>query len=275
MMRREGMLGPWLAVILAALPLAVSAQEVPSAVPGLTMDVDAADPAKGEEVAVRGRMTSPGRAVLSAQVAAPIVVVSKRVGESFRKGETLIAFDCRRIEARVDAAQARASAAATSLKSLRRMLALESVGAAEVEMAEAELRGAAAEVSMQKVEAEYCTVKAPFDGRVVARMISPHESVAVGTELMAIIDEGAMEVEVLVPSTWLRFVSVGLPFTISMDATGKSYPAEVTRLGGEIDPASQSVQVFGRLTGAAADEVLNGMSGRVIFDTAPASPGTR
>lgn len=144
------------------------------------------------------------------------------------------------------------------------MAALDSVGEAEVEMAEADLRGARAELSMQQVDAEYCTVAAPFDGRVVARMVAPHESVTLGTELMAVIDEGAMEVEVLIPSTWLRFVTVGLPFTISMDATGTNYPAEVTRLGGEIDPASQSVQVFGRLTDDTAD-VLNGMSGRVFF----------
>ncbi len=229
------------------------------------------DMAAVDDMAVRGRMVAPGRAILSAQVSAPIRSVTRRVGETFRRGDTLVAFDCRRIEAQVAAARAVVAATETTLASLRRMYSLKSVGEADVELAEAEVRKARAELAMQTVDAGYCTVAAPFDGRVVARMVAPHESVAAGSELLAIVDEGDMEVEVLVPSAWLRFISVGLPFSIAMDATGLHYAAEVTRLGGEIDPVSQSVQVFGRLT-EAADGVLTGMSGRVTFDKSAALP---
>lgn len=225
----------------------------------------------GDDMAVRGRMVAPGRAVLSAQVSAPIRSVTRRVGETFRRGDILVAFDCRRIEAQVAAARAVVAAAETTLASLRRMHSLKSVGEADVELAEAELRKARAELAMPLVDAGYCTVAAPFDGRVVARMVAPHESIAAGGELLAIVDEGDMEVEVLVPSAWLRFITVGLPFSIAMDATGMHYSAEVTRLGGEIDPVSQSVQVFGRLT-QAADGVLTGMSGRVTFDSPKVQP---
>ncbi|MFA7428657.1 MAG: efflux RND transporter periplasmic adaptor subunit [Rhodospirillaceae bacterium] len=226
---------------------------------------------EGDDMAVRGRMVAPGRAVLSAQVSAPIRSVTRRVGETFKRGDTLVAFDCRRIEAQVAAARAVVAATETTLASVRRMHSLKSVGEADVELAEAELRKARAELLMHNVDAGFCTVAAPFDGRVVARMVAPHESVAAGSELLAIVDEGDMEVEVLVPSTWLRFITVGLPFTLAMDATGLRYSAEVTRLGGEIDPVSQSVQVFGRLT-PSEDGILTGMSGRVTFDHQKARP---
>lgn len=254
----------------ALVLLAAAAVSLAGAVP-VAAETTAEDMGLGDETAVRGRMVAPGRAVLSAQVSAPILSVTRRVGETFRKGDVLVAFDCRRIEAQVAAARAVLAAAETTLASLRRMYSLKSVGEADVELAEAEVRKARAELAMPTVDAGYCTVAAPFDGRVVARMVAPHESVAAGSELLAIVDEGDMEVEVLVPSTWLRVISVGTPFSIAMDATGQRYAAEVTRLGGEIDPVSQSVQVFGRLT-EASDGILTGMSGRVTFHAPAARP---
>jgi membrane fusion protein, multidrug efflux system len=43
--------------------------------------------------------------------------------------------------------------------------------------------------------------------------------------------------------------------------TDKTYPARITRLGGRVDPISQSIKVIGEIT-AHAPELMAGMSGR-------------
>ena len=48
----------------------------------------------------------------------------------------------------------------------------------------------------------------------------------------------------------------------------KTYPARVTRLGGRVDPVSQSIKVIGEITGDAPD-LRAGMSGRATMTPPP------
>jgi hypothetical protein len=54
------------------------------------------------------------------------------------------------------------------------------------------------------------------------------------------------------------------PFQLHVDETGSSYPAKITRIGGRVDPVSQSIKVVGEIT-ADAPELTAGMSGRAII----------
>jgi hypothetical protein len=53
-------------------------------------------------------------------------------------------------------------------------------------------------------------------------------------------------------------------FSLHIDETGKTYAAKVVRLGGRVNPVSESINVIGEIT-AAAPELMSGMSGRVII----------
>jgi hypothetical protein len=66
------------------------------------------------------------------------------------------------------------------------------------------------------------------------------------------------------PSRWLSWLKSGASFQVSIDDTGKTYPGKVTRLGGRVDPASQSLKVMGEIT-ADAPELMAGMSGRLTM----------
>lgn len=46
-----------------------------------------------------------------------------------------------------------------------------------------------------------------------------------------------------------------------IEETDKTYAAKITRLGGRVDPVSQTIKVFGEISGAAP-ELMAGMSGR-------------
>ena len=59
----------------------------------------------------------------------------------------------------------------------------------------------------------------------------------------------------------------GYVFQVRIDEIEKTYPAKVTRLGGRVDPISQSIKVIGEIT-TDAPELMAGMSGRATL-TAP------
>ena len=209
--------------------------------------------------------------MLSAQISGRITAVKKQVGDTFRAGETLVSFDCTPFEARVAAREAVVDAARTTLDSTEQMFRLKSVGKHDVELADAELRKVEAELAIQRYDAQNCLVPAPFDGRVTEVTVNPHESVKVGAGLIEILDHRDLELEILVPSPWLRWLAKGSHFSVLLDATGQEHYAEVVRIGAEVDAASQSVQVYGRFVGGTQG-VLSGMSGDVSFPGMPPRP---
>ncbi|HMB48635.1 MAG TPA: HlyD family efflux transporter periplasmic adaptor subunit, partial [Afifellaceae bacterium] len=74
-----------------------------------------------------------------------------------------------------------------------------------------------------------------------------------------------LEIELLIPSRWLLWLEPDLRFEFSVDETGLKYAATVTRLGGAVDPVSQTIRVFGALEDRPP-ELLSGMSGTAIFE---------
>ena len=68
-------------------------------------------------------------------------------------------------------------------------------------------------------------------------------------------------------SAWLSWLKPGYVFQITVGETEKTYSAKITRLGGRVDPVSQSIKVIGEITGDAP-ELMAGMSGRATI-TAP------
>jgi hypothetical protein len=89
---------------------------------------------------------------------------------------------------------------------------------------------------------------------------------------MEILDNSALELEFIVPSKWSPWLVKGYKFNIKLDETGKTYPAEITRINGKIDSVSQTIKVAAVINGKFA-ELSPGMSG-VIVMTPPAGSST-
>ncbi|EKV28544.1 Membrane-fusion protein [Caenispirillum salinarum AK4] len=242
----------------AAVP--VSAQEPAPPVPSS----DAALPAVDPELAARGLLVPAREAVLSSDIAGRLTDMPVRPGEAFEEGAVLAAFDCRLYEARLSEAEGRLAAARSKLASNRQLRQLGSIGDLEVAIARGETAEAQGAVNAAAVLVDRCRVTAPWSGHVVDWRARPQESVEAGAELLEIIDDTALEVEVIVPSPWLGWLAPGHDLTVLVDETGTEHPATITRLGARVDPVSQSVTVVARLTDEAP-RLVAGMSGTARF----------
>ena len=96
---------------------------------------------------------------------------------------------------------------------------------------------------------------------------------APGKPFLKIIKSGALEIKLIVPSRWLVWLRRGQKFEFAVDETAKSYPAKVMRISTEVDPVSQTVEIFGRL--AQGTDVLVGMSGIARFKQSRGQPDDR
>ena len=85
-----------------------------------------------------------------------------------------------------------------------------------------------------------------------------------GTPLLEVVDNGTLEIYLLVPSNWLSRLQPGQTFDFTPDETGKPLKAKVKRLGARIDEGSQTLLLIGNLSDDAKG-LLAGMSGTAQF----------
>ncbi|UCL84828.1 efflux RND transporter periplasmic adaptor subunit [Pseudomonas nitroreducens] len=217
---------------------------------------------------VRGILRARDQAMLSSELAGRILEMPFAEGQSFRKGDVLVRFDCSAYQAQLNAAQAGAKAAGEQLAHNRQLAALNSVGRFEVALAEAKLAEAQAQAQVYQVQVRRCALTAPYDGQVVQRKAQPFESVSGGAPLLEIVDNRSLEIRLLVPSRWVARLKAGQSFTFVPDETGEPLQAEVKRLGARIDEGSQMLPLIATLP-AETKGLLAGMSGTARFAETP------
>ena len=234
-------------------------------------------PCTGADEADRGRASESGQGLraqlrprtfttLSSELSARIRKLDLHEGDDFKKGEVLVAFDCTVERARLRKARAELAVAQKALQANERLAELESISVMEVEKSRAEVMKAEADIAVMEAIVSKCAICAPFSGRVSMLHARRHQYVAAGQQLLDILDHRDLEVELLIPSSWLAWLKPGEGFRVRIDETGEEYPATVDRMGAAIDPVSQTVEVMGRIRDASG-ELVPGMSGVAFFNT--------
>jgi membrane fusion protein, multidrug efflux system len=210
---------------------------------------------------IRAQISPLHYTTLSSEMAGRIDKIATRVGDHFRQGDVLILFDCAVPRAQVARAQAVVTQAERTFEIDRRLVTLKSMGQLELDVAAAEVLKAKADLAAAEAVATKCSIAAPFSGVTVEQKAREFQYTTPGQALLDILDDSSLEVELIAPSHWLSWLKPGYPFQVRIDETEKTYPARVTRLGGRVDPVSQSIKVIGEIIGAAPD-LMAGMSGR-------------
>ena len=216
---------------------------------------------------IRAQLTAFQQTTLSSEIAANISKLPLHEGESFKKDDLLVEFDCALLNAQLNKTEATAEVARQGLKVSKRLEALNSISTLEVDQATARVKETEAEREAMKVNVSKCSLSAPYPGRIAKLQVDAYQYVTPGKPLMDILDTSRLEVRLIVPSVWLAWLRPGGRFTIQIEELGKNYTARVVRLGARIDPVSQSLPITGEIEGTHG-ELLPGMSGWANFSKA-------
>lgn len=201
---------------------------------------------------------------ISSPMSGRIISIPFKMGQSFRRGDVLIAFDCVHQEAELASATALLEKMEKNLATKKNLSALSAVPAVEVELAAADVAQARAQVSRAKASVADCRVLAPYHGNVVKVVANHAESVGPGSPLIEIVEAGNLHVEALAPSSWLTWLATGKKFTIHVDEIGREVEAVVSAVGARVDPVSQTIPISGRIV-KEVPGLRAGMSGNARF----------
>ncbi len=209
---------------------------------------------KPNENRIRTQLSARDAVILSSELAGKIAQLTLREGDGFKKGDTLVAFDCSLNEAQLKKAQAVTESAKKLVQVNKRLKELNSIGELELQTSENKAKEAEADVNYMQASVRKCVISAPFNGRIAKRLVANHQYVNMGTPLL----------DIIVPSRWLAWLKPGQTFSIAIEELGKSYGAKVTQIGARIDAVSQTVTITGKID-LNSPELLAGMSGWASF----------
>ncbi|WP_282318190.1 efflux RND transporter periplasmic adaptor subunit [Pseudomonas sp. ITA] len=217
-----------------------------------------------------GVIRSKEQATLASRMTALITRMPLQVGQVFKQGDTLIAFDCSQMYAQLKAADAAVEAYKTTYETNVELDQYKAIGINEVRVSRANVNKAAAEADALRATTSQCQIDAPFDGSVVERKANPYDIAASGQPLMMIQSNGRLEVELIVPSAWLLWLEPGNRFNFHLEETGQTVQGKVTRLGATVDPVSKTIRIVGEIE--SQSRTLPGMSGMAHFDASDPVP---
>lgn len=228
-------------------------------------------------VELPGTVEADRTAAISSRVMATVTAVHVRPGDSVRRGQTLVEIDPRTAAGQVGQAQGGLSQAQAGLalaeRNYERFKALAAANAAsqleldiartQYEQARGAVEQARGAVSSASSVAGESRVVAPFDGRVVAKMVEVGDLAAPGRPLVQIESGAAHRLSVAVPESVLARspLAVGDTVQVSIDVRPDlgRFPGKVAEISSGADPMAHAYTFKISLGGA---QVPSGAYGR-------------
>lgn len=214
---------------------------------------------------IRAKLSPVNYAVIGSEIDAKVSRLPFKDGQSFKVGELLIALDCDLQQAKLDRAQAELEIAERNSQANARLVLRGSVSKLDADNSSSERNKMLAQVRELSIRVAKCEIRAPYAGKVVELLVRQEQFVQVGQPLLEILDDSALEFEFIVPSRWLRWLTLGFPFEVVVEETNHHYPARIERIGARIDAISQTIRLVGAIDGRY-EELMPGMSGVVNIE---------
>lgn len=249
-------------VCALAILLGASPAQAQNNAPVQTLPAAAVEKPRTEEVRVQ--LTPEKEARMLSRMSGVVDEVSARDGQTVKKGDVIAHIACTEREQLAAQARARMEKQIDLANSAKKLVKLGSGSKVDMQVRIAEEAEARASYELARTEAAYCTIEAPFDGRVASLNVKAFQTVRDNDLIAEVLQDDTLQAEMIVPSRWLAWIREGLDFKIRVDETGREYDATITHFGGRVDPVSQSIKVYAVIP-ARSPELLAGMGGIAVL----------
>ena len=168
-------------------------------------------------------------------------------GQVVRKGELLVEMDNRSWQAQKRGLEARLQSARSELERRKGLLAIEGVSREEVERAQAEADLLQAQIEELEVMIDLAHVRAPFDGRLGIRHVSPGAFLSQGETITRLVQTGRLRVHFSVPARYASLVNSNMEVRVESSSGGQERLARVYTTEPVISASARSLLVRAEL----------------------------
>jgi len=210
------------------------------------------------------QVTARSTATIAAPMAGQLTEFPAADGDAVKEGQILAKFNCAQQAAAAGRSKAELNKRQDMLSTQKSLKALNAYSKSDYVIAQNDVEVAKADLDVAQTVVDNCTIRAPFSGRVSSAPVRNFQFVQAGSPLLDIVDDRDLELEFIVPSIWLAWLKVSAVAHVQVSETQQSYDAQVTRISGKVDAASQTIKIYGHIDGDTSS-LLPGMSGTAHF----------
>ncbi|WP_230405255.1 efflux RND transporter periplasmic adaptor subunit [Undibacterium rugosum] len=208
---------------------------------------------------VTGSIQPERKADLRSEISSVVLQVLKENGEAVRRGDLLVRLDDTAIRDSLHSAQEAERASSQSFeqaeRQFQRLKTLRASGMASTQQLEdAEIRrnnsqsdlvAARARTAQARQQITRTEVRAPFDGVVSERKVSPGDTAQLGKELLKVIDPASMRFEGLISADKVTAVRVGQNVSFRINGyAGQNFSGKVKRVDPAANATTRQVEVL-------------------------------
>ena len=234
-------------VIVSMSPLAVLAQT--KAMPPLPVKAAPATHATlNVEVTAVGTLRADETVMVRPEIAGRVETIHFREGQKVRQGETLVTLDQEEYQAQLASSAAQLALEQSSYRRLQDMDRQQLASQQNLDEAKAKLDTARAQQELNRVRLSKTVIRAPFDGMIGLRKISPGAYVKPGDDIVALESLGAMKLDFRVPETYLARLAVDQRLAARVDAyPEQSFEGTIYAIEPALDEETRTVLLRARL----------------------------
>lgn len=214
---------------------------------------------------------------LAFRVPGNVVGVSVQVGDLVSAGDVIASIDPAPYQAEVDRLTAELDSAQATfdnakLQTDRQRTLVEKDVAAQATLdrfiasetsAQAAIDSVRGALDRATLDLTYTQLKAPFEGRVVAKYVEDFEEVRAQEPVLRVLDADHIEMVIDIPERYISLIPHIEDITVSFDALGDvTLPAEISEVGSEASVTTRTFPVTLLMQQPEDARVLPGMAGR-------------
>jgi membrane fusion protein (multidrug efflux system) len=201
-----------------------------------------------EEAVAAGSLRANESVTVRSEVAGRITQVGFTDGARVTRGTTLFALDASLSAAEVEQARAELALAKANFERTAELARRNFVSESAKDTAAANQKVLEAKLKLAEARLARSEIRAPFNGVMGLRNISPGDFVKDGADLALIEDISKMKVDVRLPERYFGRIKPGQPIMLSFDSMpGKTFTATLKAVDAQVDANGRSLLLRGEL----------------------------
>ncbi len=165
-----------------------------------------------------------------------------KTGEQFKKGEVICSLDSSRYQLEVDKMSNHYDFAKTTLEDKKNLFANKFTSNYELKKAEFDLKLAEIALAEAKLNLSFCSIKAPFDGKITEIMTKEHELCRPGQPVLRIINDSKLLATANIPLQEKKLATPGSTISIKL-ADNTVVSGTVYEVSPQLDHRSETIRI--------------------------------
>lgn len=219
---------------------------------------------KSKDIRGIGTLRSDESVKIAPEISGRVVEVAFAEGQSVRQGDVIVKLDDALAQAELADAKARLVLAQANAARAQALSRTGHVTEKAYDEAKANLGTSSAAVDLAQVRLDKHTIRAPFDGVVGIRQVSPGAFIPAGTTVVNLEKIDSLKVDFSLPEIHLGDVRPGQKIEVSVDAlAGRTFTGEIYAIDPMVDVNGRSLKIRARVPNAGG-ELRPGLFARIV-----------